>query len=429
MGFFKPNVKKMQARNDVEGLLALTADPDLGRAAFEALAAIGEPAIEGLLALTADRERHDAAYEALASIGQPAVKALVTMLSDESRIKAIATALVSIGTTAFDPVVTALDSRDTAVREGALRTLYAFARFRSTGRAYSEIERIAKDDDNSGLRAMAKNMSEELEMLVFERIREVNRVLDGLESADSAVRHEAAACLRRWSYPEVSLLTKMTLHREAAVEDALVLMGPQVIEPIVEAMEGADPDIKKATYKTLMYMKLNGVPWAERAMRQTVEATRVATEAEAEEAPLPVTTVEAGPPSTSQPTLKDLADLGRMVQKLALLNQSANHPSREAATLLAARCSTLATGISEWRASFPEANPSTMTLCNCTVTFAGAIAATLLTPDDLTDSELQQGYRDYQSSRDASNEAVNNWYAYVQQRASSEGVRLTFNLE
>jgi hypothetical protein len=139
---------------------------------------------------------------------------------------------------------------------------------------------------------------------------------------------------------------------------------------------------------------------------------------------------EAGnPPSTSHPMLKALADLGYMVQELVLLNQNTKRPSREAATKLAVRCSSLATEVNAWRASFPGANPLTMRLCDCTVTFAGAIAATLLTPDDLTDSELQQGYRDYQSSRVAFNEAVNNWYDYVEQLASSEGVQVTYDLK
>jgi hypothetical protein len=131
--------------------------------------------------------------------------------------------------------------------------------------------------------------------------------------------------------------------------------------------------------------------------------------------------------TTASPTLKTLRDLGRMVQELALINQDTNRPSREAAAEVAARCSSLIADIDAWRAYFPEANPSTLRLCDASVTFARAIAAVLLISKRPTKSEVKSIALDYQNSRAAFNEATGEWYGYVEQLASAEGTRLSFD--
>ena len=87
--FGPPNVEKMKARRDVNGLIkALRYRKDKGvrQAAAEALVKIGAPAVEPLIAALKDESFsvRQAAAEALGKIGAPAVEPLIAALKDQN---------------------------------------------------------------------------------------------------------------------------------------------------------------------------------------------------------------------------------------------------------------------------------------------------------------------------------------------------------
>jgi HEAT repeat protein len=237
MGLFGPSIRKMQANADIGGLAALLSDTKYSSAALDALT----------------------------SIGKPAVDPLVAMLTDEHLVESLSEVLTVIGEPAIDPLVAALHNPDSATRKGALTALYIFASYRGTPRVFPAIRSVAADDPSAELRTMAADMSTRLDMAVSSRVKEVSRVLDGIEADDEAVRRVALRSLARTQFPEVSLLIRMAPERESA-KDALVLLGTSVIEPVTEAMQGDDPDIKKAMAHVLMLMDHNRVPGAAKAL-------------------------------------------------------------------------------------------------------------------------------------------------------------------
>jgi len=162
MGIFgPPNVEKIKAKKDVNGLIkalgyqkdslvqedAAEALGEIGdaraiesliavlkdkeqkvrKAATEALGKIGEPAVESLIAALKDKEQkvRKAATEALGKIGEPAVESLIAALKDkEQKVRKAATeALGKIGEPAIEPLCTALDDPDLTMRTAAVGAL------------------------------------------------------------------------------------------------------------------------------------------------------------------------------------------------------------------------------------------------------------------------------------------------------------------
>jgi hypothetical protein len=88
--FGPPNVEKLSAKGDVQGLvkaLGYEKDPSVQKAASQALAQLGEKAVEPLLlALKSAGEegKKDAIVAALTQIGTPALEPLIEALGDES---------------------------------------------------------------------------------------------------------------------------------------------------------------------------------------------------------------------------------------------------------------------------------------------------------------------------------------------------------
>jgi hypothetical protein len=96
------------------------------------------------------------------------------------------------------------------------------------------------------------------------------------------------------------------------------------------------------------------------------------------------------PPAFHEPTSKDYQDLLMLAREVARSNKAfcttvltlaTKHPHYRSAVLLAARCSSLASEVARWRASFPKADSSTRRLCVRAAVFARAMAALLRTPN------------------------------------------------
>jgi HEAT repeat protein len=139
MRFFKPNVKKMKAKGDIEGLiktLYYNGDYEVCEQASNALAEIGAPAVGSLIRVLDDNntsvrilsswalvqiyERGDAPLQDLV------VPSLIARLSDPNdTVRQNATwALVQIGDErAVEPLIACLDDRSDAVRVNATRSL------------------------------------------------------------------------------------------------------------------------------------------------------------------------------------------------------------------------------------------------------------------------------------------------------------------
>jgi HEAT repeat protein len=156
MFFFKPNVKKMEEKRNVKGLIKALEhkDPNVRSEAAKALGRIGdERAVEPLIQALRDKygSVREAAAEALVKIGAPAVEPLITALRDEEWYvrRAAAEALdelgwkpgqdegaawywmvkrdwekcVALGAIAVEPLISALRDEDDDVREAAAEAL------------------------------------------------------------------------------------------------------------------------------------------------------------------------------------------------------------------------------------------------------------------------------------------------------------------
>lgn len=145
MGIFdrKPNVEKLKAKRDVEGLIKALSfekyrDVDLTRDAVEALGKIGEPAVERLIQALKDDEEgvRWSAAEALQNIpDKRAVEPLIHSLQDNYWYvrKASAVALGVIGDArAIEPLNGALKDDEEEVQEQAEWSLARITRKKSS---------------------------------------------------------------------------------------------------------------------------------------------------------------------------------------------------------------------------------------------------------------------------------------------------------
>ncbi len=129
--FGPPNVEKMQARRDVQGLIKVLGykkDDKVRQAAVEALVKIGAPAVEPLIAaLKKDEEWYvrKTAAEALGQIGDVrAVEPLIVALKEGDMRRVSAEALGKIGDTrAVEPLIATLKDKDSDVCKAAAEAL------------------------------------------------------------------------------------------------------------------------------------------------------------------------------------------------------------------------------------------------------------------------------------------------------------------
>ncbi len=116
--FGPPNVKKMKARSDVQGLvkaLGYEKNPGVILDASKALSEIGLPAVQPLLSVLREKKHraHAMAMETLQQIGAPAVEPLINALNDQSNLAAnsfIEIVLVAIGRPAVEPLIQAFQA-------------------------------------------------------------------------------------------------------------------------------------------------------------------------------------------------------------------------------------------------------------------------------------------------------------------------------
>src|ERR1039458_9290709 len=93
--FWPPNVEKMQAKRDIEGLIKALGHRKVREAAADALVKIGEPAVKPLIGALNDGSEsvRTAAEDALLKIGEPTVEPLIAALRDASVQEAAAGAV------------------------------------------------------------------------------------------------------------------------------------------------------------------------------------------------------------------------------------------------------------------------------------------------------------------------------------------------
>ncbi|MHC1781419.1 MAG: HEAT repeat domain-containing protein [Anaerolineaceae bacterium] len=86
----KPNIEKLEARQDLLGLIKALAhkDRDVKNAATEALVRIGAPAVETVLAILPDKELRSTSFDILGRIGdQRATESLLVYLNEKPTVK------------------------------------------------------------------------------------------------------------------------------------------------------------------------------------------------------------------------------------------------------------------------------------------------------------------------------------------------------
>ena len=231
--FGPPNVEKMKARRDVNGLIkALRYRKDKGvrQAAAEALVKIGAPAVEPLIAALKDKDSdvRYAAAKALGEIKDPrAVEPLIAVPKDYySGVRyAVTEALVKIGAPAMEPLIAALkdkDSKDSDVRQAAAEALGEI----KDPRAVEPLIAALKDEDSDVRAAAAYALGE------IKDPRAVEPLIAALKDGDSDVRKAAAKALGE-------------------------IKDPRAVEPLIAALKDAKWRVREAAAEALVSLYRN----------------------------------------------------------------------------------------------------------------------------------------------------------------------------
>jgi HEAT repeat protein len=221
MGFFKPNIEKMEAKKDVRGIIEVLKDKNehVRNSAVEALAKIGEPAVGPLIEAMEDWVVRKYAAIALVKIGEPAVETLIQALKDEDRYvrRHAAIALENVGDKrAVEPLIQALRDEDEGVR----------------GNAASALEEIGDT-------------------------RAVKPLIKALKDRDTNVRALAARALGKIGDARaVEPLTKALKNkyrgiRESAAEALVKIGDARAVEPLIEALKDEDAWVRKFAAEAL----------------------------------------------------------------------------------------------------------------------------------------------------------------------------------
>ena len=243
--FGPPNVEKMKARRDVNGLikaLGYKKDEYVRWYTARALGEIKDPrAVEPLIAALGD-ERSDvrqAAAEALGKIKDPrAVEPLIAALGDErsDMRQAAAKALGAIGDArAMEPLIAALKDAEWRVREAAAQAL-------------DHLGWEPAQDEIAGWYWIAKR---DWDKCVALGALTVEPLIAALKDAGWSVRADAAKALGKIGDPRVvepliaALKDKDEYVRKAA-DEALVKIGAPAVEPLIAALKGENKDVRQA---------------------------------------------------------------------------------------------------------------------------------------------------------------------------------------
>jgi HEAT repeat protein len=210
------NVKEMEARKDVEGLVeALKAGgPEVRRSAAKSLGEIGDArAVESLIeALKASEQEFlsdinfdfnlqlmDIISSALGKIGEPAVSLLVSAIGDVDTSKA----LIRAGIAAVEPLIRCLKD---ANERGRGRASYALGEIKDPRAAEALIE--ALKDENNGVRNSAA-----LSLGEIGNAGAVKALIEALRDENNDVRRSAAESLGEIGDPRAAA------ELAAAIED------------------------------------------------------------------------------------------------------------------------------------------------------------------------------------------------------------------
>jgi HEAT repeat protein len=243
--FGPPNIKKLEAKRDVSGLikaLAREKDGNVRREAAEALQWIGgAAAVEPLVAALegSDKELAAVAAVALGKVGDSrAVEPLAAALADPDKrlARRAAEALYEVGDArAVEPLIAALRDEDREVRAAAA---WAFAHV-GDARAVEPLI-AALGDEHSGVRRSAA--------FALGRIGDT-RAVEPLVAV--LPLENAASALIAIGDPQAvpSLLDALSFHRGAARE--LSRLGAAGVEPLIAALTSPDKAVRELAAETL----------------------------------------------------------------------------------------------------------------------------------------------------------------------------------
>lgn len=229
MGIFgPPNVEKMKAMRDIEGLVkALSYNKDSNRIEHikvrkEAATALGEigdtravqPLIAALVSSAPDVAKE--AQDALVRLGKPAVEPLISVLGRDENLSAVAAqVLLRIGLPSLQPLSTAL------------------------GRSYGDAH-------------LAKAV---VGVLVRLGAPAVEPLIAALDDNNRQVRMVVAEGLGRLGDPRaVNPLLHIAMHigEDATMAAAaIVKIGPRAVEPLITALEDENPNVRNAAAEAL----------------------------------------------------------------------------------------------------------------------------------------------------------------------------------
>lgn len=222
--FGPPNVERLKAKKDIQGLadaLAYQKDARLRNDAARALGELADArAVEPLfLALSdADAPVRDSAGQALMRVGLPAASRLVaTLRNPRSPLRVAAARLLGGigGSEAMQALLEAADDPDWHVREAATEALGSFR----DAKAIKALLVGLKDLDWNVCAAAARALG---------RLKEASAVIRLVETLKHA-------------HPEVRQATR----------EALAKMGEAAIEPLFPAFKDWDPEVRQAAADTL----------------------------------------------------------------------------------------------------------------------------------------------------------------------------------
>lgn len=223
MGFFKPNVEKMEAKRDIKGLINVLKDKE-----------------------SLERWR---AIEALEKIGEPSVKPLTKTLKnrDEHARHWAATALGEIGNASVvEPLIEALKDENWFVRCGVADALGKITDVRVMKPLGETL-----NDNHWNVRLNA------VEALAKKGVPSVELLLKALKDKSGWVRASAAVALgnmgdARAVEPLIEALKEELTHNVNGVPEALGNLGDEVAAPALTiALMDSDPGIRKASAKAL----------------------------------------------------------------------------------------------------------------------------------------------------------------------------------
>ena len=221
--FGPPNVEKMKARRDVNGLIKALSykNGDVHRAAIQALKEIGAPAVTPLIAALKDEKSYvrAAAAWALGEIKDPrAVEPLIAALRDGDgfmRGTAIP-ALGEIGAPAVEPLIAALQDKNKEVRWTAAQVL-------------------GRIGDARAVEPLIAALKEECNDVRWNAARALGQIGDA-----RAVQPLTAALKDEWP-----------LVRQTAAEALGQIGDPRAVEPLTAVLQDEESQVRQAAAEAL----------------------------------------------------------------------------------------------------------------------------------------------------------------------------------